>query len=62
MKKLFLVTLVIVAAIAAFQWEAWRDWLNKGSVPQLTREFSGSLVFVEGKAGAGSGFVCDIGG
>jgi hypothetical protein len=30
--------------------------------PQLTREFSNSLVFVEGKAGKGSGFICAIGG
>ena len=29
--------------------------------PQLTREFSNSLVFVEGKAGVGSGFICAFG-
>jgi hypothetical protein len=62
MKKLFLITLAIIAVVAAFRWNEWRDWLDKGSVPQLTRRFSNSLVFVEGKAGAGSGFVCDIGG
>ncbi len=32
------------------------------NTPQLTQEHSNSLVFVEGRAGAGSGFVCDIGG
>ncbi len=62
MKKLILFTLVVVAAIAAFRWEEWRDWFDKGSAPHLTREFSSSLVFIEGKAGAGSGFVCSIGG
>ena len=62
MKKPFLVTLTIIVVVAAFRWNEWRDWLDKGSVPQLTRRFSNSLVFVEGKAGAGSGFVCDIGG
>jgi hypothetical protein len=62
MKKLFLITLVIVAVIAVFRWSEWRDWFDKGSAPQLTRQFSNSLVFVEGKSGAGSAFVCDIGG
>ena len=62
MKKLFLVTLAIIAVVAAFRWNEWRDWFDKGTVPQLTKEFSNSLVFVEGKAGAGSGFVCSIGG
>ena len=45
MKILFRVTVVVVAVIAAFKWEDWRDWLAKDTAPQLTREFSNSLVF-----------------
>ena len=62
MKKLLLFTLAVVAVIGAFRWQEWRDWFAKGTVPQLTQEFSNSLVFIEGKAGSGSGFVCSLGG
>ena len=46
MKKLLLFTLAVVAVIGAFRWQEWRDWFAKGTVPQLTQEFSLSLIHI----------------
>lgn len=61
--KILLRTVLAIALVAGVvKWRAWRVWWETRNTPQLTREHSNSLVFVEGKAGAGTGFVCDIGG
>ena len=62
MKILLRIALAIAVVAGVVKWRAWRAWWETRNTPQLTREHSNSLVFVEGKAGAGTGFVCDIGG
>lgn len=56
--------LIRLACLAAVIFGAikFREWYSGDTAPQLTREFSNSLVFVEGKASRGSGFICAFGG
>ena len=55
--------LIRLAAIAALVFGAikFREWYSGDLSPRLTQELSNSLVFVEGRTGAGSGFICAIG-
>ena len=69
MKILIRVTLIVVVVVGLFKWQGWRGWLDKANAPQLTanapqltREHSNSLVFVEGRSGKGSGFICNFAG
>lgn len=75
-KKLILLAIVITLSVAAFKWNDLQEWYSNYNAPKetapvadlaevaagLTREYRNSLVFVEGKSGKGSGFVCEIGG
>jgi hypothetical protein len=68
----FLLGLVLVAALV-FGGMKLSEWFSGAPAPvvvdipsfdlppQFAREFSNSLVFVEGKTGAGSGFICAFG-
>jgi S1-C subfamily serine protease len=57
----FLLRLAIVTALLYGGFKLYERY-SGDIAPQLTREFSSSLVFVEGKAGKGSGFICALGG
>lgn len=75
-KNLFLLAIVITLSVAAFKWNDLQEWYANYNAPKesakapdlaevasgLTREYRNSLVFLEGKSGKGSGFVCEIGG
>jgi hypothetical protein len=54
--KIFIVAVSLLIAGAA------RAAQQEEQVAELVKTYSGSLVFVEDKGGAGSGFVCSIGG
>lgn len=55
-----LIRLALVAAFALGAFKVYERYFG-GTASQLTRQFGSSLVFVEGKAGKGSGFICTYG-
>ena len=62
MKLLIRLAFIAALVVGAIKLREWYSGGGTDAAPQLTREFSNSLVFVEGKAGVGSGFICAIGG
>lgn len=69
MKNLLLIALVAAAIFGGIKFREWYSGNTSSQSatpveipPQFTREFSNSLVFVEGKTGKGSGFICALGG
>lgn len=62
MKTLIRLALVAAVVVVAFKWRDLRDWFAMDNASRLTSEYGNSLVFVEGKNGRGSGFICEIGG